>query len=137
MPRAPRARRRLPPAPVSRGPMPVLGRVRIWPPRPPPPALPAGALPPPPAGATAPGQTVSPMAMALPALPPLLTSSMETAPPSADAVATPALPALAVSVCCKRSSSVWSDSADQLFRLLRRLLLLLLLLFRLLLLFLL
>src|SRR5215212_4420771 len=66
------------------------------------------------------------MAIALPALPPLLTSPMETAPPSAEDVATPALPALAVSVCSKRSSNDCRDSADQLFRFLLRLLLLLL-----------
>ena len=91
--------------------------------------MPPRALPPPAGAIAAPGQTVSPTEIALPALPPLLTSSMETAPPSAEAVATPALPALAVSVCCRRSSSTSSDSADQLFRLLlRRLLLLLLLL---------
>src|SRR5215216_2225634 len=70
------------------------------------------------------------MAIALPALPPLLTSPIETAPPLAEAVATPALPALAVSVCSKRSSNDWRDSADQLFRLLLRLLLLPLLLWR-------
>src|SRR3954462_14143514 len=38
--------------------------------------------------------------MALPALPPLLTSPNETAPPLAEAVATPPLPAEAVSVYC-------------------------------------
>src|SRR5918994_682855 len=38
--------------------------------------------------------------MALPALPPLLTSPMATAPPFAEAVATPPLPAEAVSVNC-------------------------------------
>ena len=41
---------------------------------------------------------VSPTPMALPALPPLLMSPMDTAPPLADAVATPPLPAEAMSV---------------------------------------
>src|SRR5215208_4022546 len=41
--------------------------------------------------------TVSPTPIALPALPPLLTSPMETAPPLAEAVATPPLPAEAIS----------------------------------------
>src|SRR3954467_6791379 len=42
--------------------------------------------------------TVSPTPIALPALPPLLTSPKETAPPFALEVATPPLPALATSV---------------------------------------
>jgi hypothetical protein len=50
----------------------------------------------PPSTATGPPQ-VSPTPMALPALPPLLTSPIATAPPLADAVATPPLPALAIS----------------------------------------
>src|SRR5215218_4086018 len=53
----------------------------------------------PPSAATDP-QLVSPMPMALPALPPLLTSPSETAPPLAADVATPPLPAEAVSMNC-------------------------------------
>src|SRR5688572_15443577 len=53
----------------------------------------------PPSAATGPPQ-VSPIPMALPALPPLLTSPIWTAPPLADDVATPPLPADAVSVNC-------------------------------------
>ena len=49
----------------------------------------------PPSTATEP--EVSPTPMALPALPPLLTSPMETAPPLAEDVATPPLPAEAKS----------------------------------------
>src|SRR6187200_2288064 len=52
----------------------------------------------PPSTPTLPPQ-VSPTPMALPALPPLLTSPMATAPPLADASATPPLPADAVKVC--------------------------------------
>src|SRR5215211_7984359 len=43
--------------------------------------------------------TVSPTPMAFPALPPLLTSPMPTAPPLADAVATPPFPANCMLVC--------------------------------------
>src|SRR5215210_6823436 len=50
----------------------------------------------PPSTMTGPPQ-VSPTPMALPALPPLLTSAIETAPPLADDVATPPLPAEAMS----------------------------------------
>src|ERR671927_1078349 len=53
----------------------------------------------PPSTATGPPQ-VSPTPMALPALPPLFTSPMATAPPLAEAVATPPLPAEAVSMYC-------------------------------------
>src|SRR5215216_2404111 len=53
----------------------------------------------PPSTATGPPQ-VSPTPMALPALPPLLTSPIDTAPPLAEAVATPPLPAEAISVNC-------------------------------------
>jgi hypothetical protein len=53
----------------------------------------------PPLTETGPPQ-VSPTPMALPALPPLLTSPIETAPPLADAAATPPFPAEAVSVNC-------------------------------------
>src|SRR5262245_2870719 len=53
----------------------------------------------PPSTATVPFQ-VSPTPMALPALPPLFTSPIATAPPLAEAVATPPLPAEAVSVNC-------------------------------------
>src|SRR5215207_5517450 len=53
----------------------------------------------PPSTATDP-QLVSPTPMALPALPPLLTSPIWTAPPLAEDVATPPLPADAVSVNC-------------------------------------
>src|SRR5215218_3130237 len=53
----------------------------------------------PPSTPTLPPQ-VSPTPMALPALPPLLTSPIATAPPLADAEATPPLPADAVSVNC-------------------------------------
>src|SRR5829696_315994 len=51
----------------------------------------------PPSTPTEPPQ-VSPTPMALPAFPPLLTLPMETAPPLAEAVATPPLPAEAMSV---------------------------------------
>src|SRR5215203_5976695 len=127
MPSAPRARIRLLLVSPASSPTPVLGRARTWPPLPPPPpalpppAFPAGALPPPPDGAVAaPGQTVSPIAIALPALPPLLMSWMETAPPLAATSATPPLPELAVSVCIKRCSSTSSGCADQSLRLLWR-----------------
>ena len=51
----------------------------------------------PPSTPTEPPQ-VSPTPMALPAFPPLLTLPMETTPPLAEAVATPPLPAEAMSV---------------------------------------
>src|SRR5688572_6621559 len=51
----------------------------------------------PPSTKTGPPQ-VSPTPMALPALPPLLMSPIDTAPPLAEAVATPPLPADAISV---------------------------------------
>src|SRR5215218_6057525 len=53
----------------------------------------------PPSTPTEPPQ-VSPTPMALPALPPLLTSPVATAPPLAADVATPPLPAEAISVYC-------------------------------------
>src|SRR5215218_6623950 len=58
----------------------------------------------PPSTPTEPPQ-VSPTPMALPALPPLLTSPIAAAPPLADAVATPPFPAEAVSVNCMMVSS--------------------------------
>src|SRR5829696_2408677 len=60
--------------------------------------------------------TVSPTPMALPALPPLLTSATETAPPLADDVATPPLPAETTSVGPSsappknRSRRLWADA---------------------------
>src|SRR5215210_678463 len=53
----------------------------------------------PPSTPTEPPQ-VSPTPMALPALPPLLTSPIAAAPPLAEVVATPPLPADAISVNC-------------------------------------
>src|SRR5215212_1901472 len=53
----------------------------------------------PPSTATGPPQ-VSPTPMALPALPPLLTSPIADAPPLAEEVATPPFPADAISVIC-------------------------------------
>src|ERR671912_2016910 len=59
---------------------------------------------------------VSPTPMALPALPPLLTSPIPTAPPLADDVATPPLPAEAMSVAPSspppknRSRRLWADT---------------------------
>src|SRR5262245_40932058 len=66
--------------------------------------------------------------MALPALPPLLTSPTWMAPPLADAVETPPLPELEVSVCSNRASSSCTDMLEKWCLLLLWLLLLLLLL---------
>src|SRR5919112_5978658 len=68
----------------------------------------------PPFAATLP-HDVSPIPMAFPALPPLLTLPSETAPPLAADVATPPLPADAVSVNCMMISPPmypppWVDS---------------------------
>src|SRR5918994_7769602 len=60
--------------------------------------------------------TVSPTPMALPALPPLLMSATETAPPLAEDVATPPFPAEAMSVRPSspppknRSRRLWADA---------------------------
>src|SRR3954465_14152817 len=115
---APSARRRLSLLPSLPSPTPVFGRAFTLPPRlPPPPPLGAAFPPPPPDGfcGAAPGQWVSPTEIALPALPPLLMSPIDTTPPLPDAVATPPLPELAVSVCNKRCSNAGSDSDVQLW----------------------